>query len=818
MQKLVFTNGGGQTIDLTSGNFGITNWEGLSGVGLNIQTQQVPFQDGGVFLDALMEQREISVTVAIQDNNDLSARYERKRQLISALNPKLGEGVLVYTNDYLARQIKAVPQLPIFENKNSNDSGTLKAEVTFSCPSPYWEDLEDTVVSFDIGEIMTIENNGDIPAQVQIEFNGSASNPQIINSTTNKKIEVGTTLLSLPIEVNTEIGNKSATLEELKFELKNWGGEINDIKKIKNKIYAVGKNGVILISDDGYNWELADSGTTDTLNCIFYSEKKQMFFIGTWLNILSSQDGKNWEKHFVSVINVYSITEKDQTLVAVCQEGKIFSSTDGTTWTTRTSGVSVNLKSVASSNNIIVAIGEQGTVISSTDGITWTTRTSGVSVNLNKIIHDNNLFIIVGNDGAVIYSSNGTNWYLQTNTATSNLFDIAFYRNVGGFDIYYISGENGLLLEYDTYGINQITSGLSFDLKCICYFSELGLFFVGNNDIYVSADLTQNVWNVSHKCFTDRLYGVLWIDELEYFVAIGENGTVLISQDKETWRKANIETTSALCGLCWSKELQKLCIVGAGVVLTSQNLIDWNIVELQGIGRGVTYSEIYHKFFLVGGAYFSSEDGENWNYIDDYGGEMGWCIGASDVDGTLMAGGYNYLYSSEDGNNWVLEGGSMGTNYKGLKYQEGFIYCVNSIDGNRTIWFGNNMISLPNYQSRQLLDVIYSKQRNQIIATVDNGEVAICVKDKATVYKTGINEPLFGITYSKKYDCYVVVGEDGTIIASKDIKIENMIQHLSPDSDMTFNLQIGENKLRLQRLGNGYLQCRIKYRQKYIGV
>ena len=119
MQKLVFTNGNGQSIDLTDHtSYGITNWEGLSGAGLNLQTQQVPFQDGGVFLDALIEQREISVTVAIQDNNDLSARYEKKRQLISALNPKLGEGVLVYTNDYISRQIKAVPQLPIFENKN----------------------------------------------------------------------------------------------------------------------------------------------------------------------------------------------------------------------------------------------------------------------------------------------------------------------------------------------------------------------------------------------------------------------------------------------------------------------------------------------------------------------------------------------------------------------------------------------------------------------------------------------------------------------------------------------------------------------------
>ena len=141
MQKLVFRNGAGNEIDLTAGNFGITNWAGLSNTPLNIQTQQVPFEDGGVFLDALMEQREIDVTVAINDNNNLELRYQLKRELISALNPKLGEGVLIYTNDYLSRQIHAVPQIPLFENKNSNDKGTLKASVTFSCPSPYWEDV-----------------------------------------------------------------------------------------------------------------------------------------------------------------------------------------------------------------------------------------------------------------------------------------------------------------------------------------------------------------------------------------------------------------------------------------------------------------------------------------------------------------------------------------------------------------------------------------------------------------------------------------------------------------------------------------------------
>ncbi|MBO7732293.1 MAG: phage tail family protein, partial [Methanobrevibacter sp.] len=95
MQKLVWQNANGVELDLTSGNYGITEWEGFSNASLNIQSQQVPFQDGGVFLDALIEQRELSVTLAMQDNNNLELRYQNRRELISALNPKLGEGYLI---------------------------------------------------------------------------------------------------------------------------------------------------------------------------------------------------------------------------------------------------------------------------------------------------------------------------------------------------------------------------------------------------------------------------------------------------------------------------------------------------------------------------------------------------------------------------------------------------------------------------------------------------------------------------------------------------------------------------------------------------
>ena len=132
MQKLVWENSLGDKVDLTSGNYGITEWEGFSNASLNIQSQQVPFQDGAVFLDALMEQRELSVTLKMQDNGNLENRYRMRRELIHILNPKLGEGYLIYTNDFTSKRIKCVPQIPLFKTHNSNDSGTPEASLAWT--------------------------------------------------------------------------------------------------------------------------------------------------------------------------------------------------------------------------------------------------------------------------------------------------------------------------------------------------------------------------------------------------------------------------------------------------------------------------------------------------------------------------------------------------------------------------------------------------------------------------------------------------------------------------------------------------------------
>ena len=216
MQKLVWQNANGVELDLTSGNYGITEWEGFSNTSLNIQQQQVPFQDGGVFLDALIEQRELSVTLAMQDNNNLELRYQQRRELISALNPKLGEGHLIYTNDFISKRIKCVPQIPLFETHNSDTVGTPKASLSWTACSPYWEDLEETIVNLNEGRSVNIRNSGDCAVGVKIEISHSINNTvqmeSVENVITRKKIKIQSedTLPEL-IDVSTEVGKKTIT-------------------------------------------------------------------------------------------------------------------------------------------------------------------------------------------------------------------------------------------------------------------------------------------------------------------------------------------------------------------------------------------------------------------------------------------------------------------------------------------------------------------------------------------------------------------------------------------------------------------------------
>lgn len=234
MQKLIWENSKGERLDLTSAPYGITEWEGFSGIDLNVQTQKVPFQDGSVFIDALYEDRTIAVTLAIYDGNNLETRYRLRRELISALNPKAGEGYLIYKNDYIEKRIKAIANNPIFETHNSDMVGTPKASLSWTCCDPYWEDVEETTVKFMGTSKQQIEYDGDVETGLNLEYGGYSAKIGIENLNESKEISVDGVGSYKKIDISTQAGKKTVYASELTKEEKYKGLMANWCCKVNN--------------------------------------------------------------------------------------------------------------------------------------------------------------------------------------------------------------------------------------------------------------------------------------------------------------------------------------------------------------------------------------------------------------------------------------------------------------------------------------------------------------------------------------------------------------------------------------------------------
>lgn len=308
MQKLIWQNSIGDEINLTSEPYGITNWEGFSNAPINIQSQQVPFQDGGVFLDALIEQRELSVTLKMQDNNNLEKRYKMRRELIHALNPKLGEGYLIYINNFISKRIKCIAQIPLFPTHNSNNPGTPSASLSWTACEPYWEDLEETSFTIKSNERVNINYEGDVEVKPTITFWGNATNPKIKNIDNETQLSMNGQISDFSADLSfgrktfnkeklyfSTLGNNSGFLEVGSNQIL-YGQSVNTTKDLVNfnislnpgnsiiecacafqdGIVLAGGDGLFVSYDEGQNWDsitLPDVGGSPFVNAFIIRDE-----------------------------------------------------------------------------------------------------------------------------------------------------------------------------------------------------------------------------------------------------------------------------------------------------------------------------------------------------------------------------------------------------------------------------------------------------------------------------------------------------------------------------------------------------------------
>ncbi|KXG09955.1 hypothetical protein AT864_01515 [Anoxybacillus sp. P3H1B] len=217
----------------SSAPFLLQSVDGLGDVDADIQMQKAPFQDGSTYIDSVLQERAISIEIAIL-TRDTTTLLQQRQYLASVFNPKLGPGKLRYENGETIREIEAVPDgVPVFPSGRENRGPIFqKAMVNLLCPEPFWLDEFSTSekMSYILGGLSfplrlgtkfaqrgfkkVLHNKGDVSTPVTIEFYGPATNPVVWNRTTGEFVRVNRSLGEQDkLVISTEFGNKSVVVE-----------------------------------------------------------------------------------------------------------------------------------------------------------------------------------------------------------------------------------------------------------------------------------------------------------------------------------------------------------------------------------------------------------------------------------------------------------------------------------------------------------------------------------------------------------------------------------------------------------------------------
>lgn len=235
--------------------------------------------------------------------------------------------------------------------------------------------------------------------------------------------------------------------------------DLFDIATDGSNLVAVGSgSGTYRTSTDGVTWGGGTIGINIYLRGIVW-DGAQFLAAGQdyefsapagWRGaIYTSPDGTSWtERHFAGA-ELRDIATSGSVHVAVGDNGEIWRSTNGTTWSPIPSGTSIDLKGVSYGGGKFVAVGSGSpenaggpvVVLTSTDGNSWTDTSAGVNILSWQGFYDvqycNDRFLASGFRSKIQHSTDGGTSFATTRADDEEIPGFAF-----GNGIYLAAGED----------------------------------------------------------------------------------------------------------------------------------------------------------------------------------------------------------------------------------------------------------------------------------------------------------------------------------------------------------------------------------------
>lgn len=231
--------------------------------------------------------------------------------------------------------------------------------------------------------------------------------------------------------------------------------------------------------------------------------------------------------------NLDAVVYGNSTYIIGGENGALATSTDGISWTTRSSSLGVTqIYGLSYGGGVFVCAARGGLLSTSTDGITWTTRNAlsgGFDFNFARYV--NGYHYVGGASGVLRRSTDGVTWS-SASSHTMTTYDIA-YGVVGGTGYYVLVGTSG----YVSSGTDGVTwtsrTGFgSSDVRAVTYGN--GLFVAGGSGGLIRTSTNGQGWTTQTSNFgTSTIWGLTYYNGL--FIAVGDSGTVRTSTNGITW-------------------------------------------------------------------------------------------------------------------------------------------------------------------------------------------------------------------------------------------------------------------------------------------
>lgn len=230
MERVVCISNTGYSIEISQGfPYFLENIIGVHEVSGNVATVKSAFSVGTKYVGTSIEDRAISITGFFKSRNEKRVPQRDTLYKVFSLGQK---GTLYYYEDDQSFKIDYYVKNIKTNNKFAYDS----FQIDLLCPSPYFTDLNETVVSLAtwnklfkfpleipegqgimFGEksqntLATIINNSNIEIGMRIIFNAdnTVKNPKVTNVITGEELVLDTTLdRGDQIEVSTYINDKN---------------------------------------------------------------------------------------------------------------------------------------------------------------------------------------------------------------------------------------------------------------------------------------------------------------------------------------------------------------------------------------------------------------------------------------------------------------------------------------------------------------------------------------------------------------------------------------------------------------------------------